>query len=385
MSLRATLWAYDQAPVSNPAAVLILAALADEANDAGEGACPYMEKLTHRGRCAERTAQAHLRELFRLRLINLGDPAVARRRYRKSAGKVPRVWDLNLAATWENVPTPRTDEEMLQYSDKIGQRPVRRQEADAGVQDLHPSESDPLGGVQDLHPTEDQADDQAEQTGIDDSGRDGSEPWGAEGCTPWGADPDADGVQRAAPFPTPAYSPNNPPLVAQLTTGAAEALDAETGGDSSQQTNRLDEIVAWFARRRSDWGRAAIEDALTTAVVRELGTLGEAAAALRELAEGKHGPTDSPRRLCALPNAEWWSNAKARRASAAAATLAASPRCSKRGHERQPAAACALCKGEAKGRPDTETTPSAAALARAEAILTQRRPRPRKAATRVAS
>lgn len=180
MSLRAHLWALDQAPVKNPTAVLVLVALADEANDDGEGACPYMDKIIQRARCSERSAQEHLRNLFRARLINQGDPGVARRRYKKTGGRVPRVWDLNLAASWGAVPELRTDEEMLAYSDKIGQRPVRRaddQEESDGVQDLHPTNDDPDPGVQDLHLGDDIGAEQEVRGDVDE----GDQP---QGCSP---------------------------------------------------------------------------------------------------------------------------------------------------------------------------------------------------------
>jgi len=180
MSLRAHIWAMDNAPVKNPTAALILIALGDEANDDGQGAAPYMDKLVRRGRCSERSVQEHLRHLFRARLINLGDPAVARQRYKKSNGRLPRVWDLDLTADWNAVPEPRTDEEMLAYSDQIGKRPTRRatdHDEPEGVQILHPSDESHIEGVQNLHPSGEPASDQGICTDLDAVDQ-------QEGCSP---------------------------------------------------------------------------------------------------------------------------------------------------------------------------------------------------------
>ncbi len=231
MSLRAHLWALDQAPVKNPTAVLVLVALADESNDDGEAACPYMDKIKQRARCSERAAQEHLRNLYRARLIDLGDEAVARRRYKKSGGRVPRVWNLNLAASWAAVPTPRTDAEMLAYSDKIGQRPVRRngeQEEPSGVQILHPANA----GVQNLHPTGEQQPDQQIDMAVDQEDQ-------VPGCSPphpWGAAPRTPGVQPPAPFPSlPADTRPTSSCEAVLTEGATLAA-ADESQDEIQTT-----------------------------------------------------------------------------------------------------------------------------------------------------
>jgi hypothetical protein len=195
MALRPHLWAMDDAPVDDPTAALILIALADEAADDGTGACPYIDKLIQRGRCSKRSVQNHLRDLFRARIINHGDPRVAMRRYGKSAGQAPRCWDLNLTAKRENTPTPRTDDEMrAEYSAMIGVKPLRATPATAeqspaddahdvgGVQILHPSEST---GVQDLHLSNDQGKRESGLGGVQDL-----HPSESDG-----------GVQPTAPFP----------------------------------------------------------------------------------------------------------------------------------------------------------------------------------------
>lgn len=144
-----------------------------------------------------------------------------------------------------------------------------------------------------------------------------------------------------------------PPLTPHDQPPAPSSRQPEPGGDSpSGDEPRLADIVAWFARRTT-WEPDAVEDALTVCVERDLGSLTEVAQALRDVADGKYdaveGPTSSPRRLYALPNAPWWSDVRARRAAAAAAARAAGPRCSVKGHERELADGCPICKVEAIG------------------------------------
>lgn len=83
---------------------------------------------------------------------------------------------------------------------------------------------------------------------------------------------------------------------------------------------------------------------MTTAIAQELGDLRTAAAALRELAVGKHGDTGSPRRLLRA-DGKWWANVRPRR-TPAEVRLSAGPKCDRPGHERQPADGCVLCAGE---------------------------------------
>lgn len=186
MSIRATMWALDHAPVKDPGLVLTLWALADEANDDGTDSCPYKDKLIARVRRSERTVQSYLRECYRLRLIDFGDQAVARRRYGKAAGHAPRAWNLNLEATWASVPVPRTNDEMALYARMMSSgsvpdgvqilppvpdgvqelHPIADQgkQDSGGVQNLHPTKAG-SGGVQELHPTRDQGKRKDRRTG----------------------------------------------------------------------------------------------------------------------------------------------------------------------------------------------------------------------------
>ncbi len=202
MALKPHLWAYDDAPVKNPTAVLVLLALADEAADDGTGACPYVDKLAARARVSVRSVQNYLRDLYQQRIIDIGDPAVSMQRYRRNAGQAPRCWNLNLSATWKAVPEPRSEEEMKAYSPAIGKKPVRRgadkseSPPKTGVQDLHPSDNEgkpgtddaSSAGVQDLHPCQ-----RCSQL----------HPRGAASCTPE--------VQPVAPFLSDPLVPDSVP------------------------------------------------------------------------------------------------------------------------------------------------------------------------------
>ena len=109
MSLRATLWAYDEAPVEKPTELLVLIALADEANDAGRNAFPSVAKIAKRARCQPRAAKYALRALEADGIIVLGDQAIAARHIAR-ADRRPKVYDLVLSATWENPPVKPANE-----------------------------------------------------------------------------------------------------------------------------------------------------------------------------------------------------------------------------------------------------------------------------------
>ena len=172
MSIRAQLWAWDEAPVKDAVEKLILLALADEARDDGTAACPYKDKLIERALKSERTVQDKLRNLYRNRLIDFGDQIVGMRRYNKTAQYAPRTWNLNYAATKANPPEPRSDEEMQKYVifmqsgrtdfdedpgvQKLPPCSDQGEHETPGVQKLPPCETPPPG-VQKLPPSADQA------------------------------------------------------------------------------------------------------------------------------------------------------------------------------------------------------------------------------------
>ena len=359
MSLVAHVWALDKAPVKHPTAVLVLVALADESGDDGTGACPYVKKIMARARTSERSVQKHLRELYRQRLIDFGDAAIAMQRYHRGAYHAPRVWNLNYAASWDNVPEPRTDEEMLTYSDRIGQRPVRRGGADGapgggarrapgGVQTGAP------GGVQ--------------------TGAPGGVQTGAPGGVQTGA---PGGVQTGAPFPlVPADYPNPPPTPEPPNPAADAGGQAATeGGDDLDEKSRemlnaaVDRSVA--ARHSPDWSVAKVRTAVRAQLDARV-PLAEVVGALTAATADQEG-TAYPGRLA------WWVVERRRRASGAAVPATSgegdryrhaplvppgAPRCYR--HPEQPAGDdCPLCLGEKRAEPLTDDEKRAA---RAEEI-----------------
>lgn len=128
----------------------------------------------------------------------------------------------------------------------------------------------------------------------------------------------------------------------QLTDGAPAST--EEGGDSQieEPPGELTVVVAWFDRH-SDWQRGAIEEALIAAVAQGRGNLRRCATALKELLQGVHGPTVSPRRL--LVDGPWWKTTPA----GLGRSRRDGPRCEKRTHGREPADGCILCRGEKIG------------------------------------
>lgn len=95
MSLRATLWALDEAPVTDARHVLVLVALADHADDNGRGCWPSVTTIAARARCSVRTVHRALRELEAAGVIVRGDQSLVAK-FRKD--KRPVVYDLSLSA-----------------------------------------------------------------------------------------------------------------------------------------------------------------------------------------------------------------------------------------------------------------------------------------------
>ena len=127
MSLRATLWALDDAPVENATEVLVLLALADEAADDGRNAFPSIRRVASRARVKKRAAQYALRKLEDAGVIVKGDQSAAAAHIAR-ADRRPTVYDLNLALTWETAGKPRPG-------------------SDDGVQDLHPAQEAGRGAI----------------------------------------------------------------------------------------------------------------------------------------------------------------------------------------------------------------------------------------------
>lgn len=96
MSLKAILWALEDAPVDDPASALILVALADRASDDGTAAFPSHEWLAQRGRCSKSTVKRRLGRLESAGVIERGDQALLESS-RIPSDRRPVVWNLNLA------------------------------------------------------------------------------------------------------------------------------------------------------------------------------------------------------------------------------------------------------------------------------------------------
>lgn len=63
MSLKAMIWVMEDAPVDNPAELVILYVLADRASDSGEAAFPSQSWIAESARCSERTVRRRLQDL----------------------------------------------------------------------------------------------------------------------------------------------------------------------------------------------------------------------------------------------------------------------------------------------------------------------------------
>lgn len=105
MSLKATLWAYDDAPIEKPTELLVLIALADDANNDGRNAFPSVARIAKRARCKPRAAKYALRALEASGVIVKGDQSIAARHITR-ADRRPVVYDLVLTMTWDSAPPP---------------------------------------------------------------------------------------------------------------------------------------------------------------------------------------------------------------------------------------------------------------------------------------
>lgn len=96
MSLRAMTWALEQAPVDDPAQLLVLWALSDRAHDDGTAAWPTQQWIAERARCSGRSVRRYLKALEAAGVIVRGDQELVAHLPRD---KRPVVWDLVLTAT----------------------------------------------------------------------------------------------------------------------------------------------------------------------------------------------------------------------------------------------------------------------------------------------
>lgn len=98
MSLKAMIWAMEEAPVENHGELAVLYALADRANDDGTGAYPAQEWISYRARCSTRTVRNHVKNLEERGVIERGDQSLVSH---FPANRRPVVWDLNYDAVRE--------------------------------------------------------------------------------------------------------------------------------------------------------------------------------------------------------------------------------------------------------------------------------------------
>ncbi len=134
-----------------------------------------------------------------------------------------------------------------------------------------------------------------------------------------------------------------PPVVDQPTGGDPPgAVQEEEGRAKPEKTVTIDAYVAWFSQHTS-WPSTVVTETLTAAVERGLGDVHRCARALRELAEGKHGKTDSPRRLL-YADGPWWKTPN--KPAEKPRNRKEGPRCPVVYHEREPADGCLMCASD---------------------------------------
>lgn len=77
MSLRMLTWAWDDAPVDNPSDLLVLLALADEANDQGGDCWPSMRRVARRARLSVGAVHKAIGRLEAAGLVTVERPKIA--------------------------------------------------------------------------------------------------------------------------------------------------------------------------------------------------------------------------------------------------------------------------------------------------------------------
>ena len=74
MSVRATVWAFDEAPVTDPTTLCVLLALADDADSDGGNCYPSLRRIAARARVSLSTAKRHVRSLEEAGVIVVDRP-----------------------------------------------------------------------------------------------------------------------------------------------------------------------------------------------------------------------------------------------------------------------------------------------------------------------
>jgi hypothetical protein len=291
---------------------------------------------------SESTVGRALRELERLGGI-VGEPSFDE----KDGSQGPTVYRVVFGAVVEEVSAPESGQTAGQQDERPAHRQARRQAARRAVDAAEP---DPgvTGDTPSVYPGEGSV--SAGQPPLSDS------------YPPRGIADDTGGVSN--PIPPPGYgsdtqpithyqepntqTPHSPPPV----TSPSAPAEAPGGRDSSKSRTKqpdLDKVVAWFGKRRPDWESrypGVIRASLVAAVEQNLGDLTASAAALLELAEGKHGTTRSPKRLL-WEGGAWWTSANASRGASGGLKATSGPvqrePCPL--HPGQPEGNCGPCRG----------------------------------------
>lgn len=96
MSLKAMVWALNDAPANTSGELLVLISLAERANEDGTAAWPSHAWLANRARCSISTVQRRLRDLESAGLITRGDQRLTAH---LPGDRRPVVWDLEMHGT----------------------------------------------------------------------------------------------------------------------------------------------------------------------------------------------------------------------------------------------------------------------------------------------
>ena len=96
MSLKAMVWAINEASVTKQSHLCILMALADNADDTGRNAWPSVATIARKARCSVRSVYRYLEEMENAGLIRRGDESFVKH---LPANRRPIVWDLVMSVS----------------------------------------------------------------------------------------------------------------------------------------------------------------------------------------------------------------------------------------------------------------------------------------------
>lgn len=124
MSLRAMLWALDEAPCESSAERLILVYLADYADDAGRGVFPALQTVADRAGMSRSTVKRHVQGMASRGLLAPGDDRLVSH-YRPD--RRPKVWDLSLGLS-TRLTGGQNDPSLGNGGSKLAERGVKNAE-----------------------------------------------------------------------------------------------------------------------------------------------------------------------------------------------------------------------------------------------------------------